>query len=1379
MKGFIFFIALVFWLAASLVAQSINPPSLAVPANGAANIFVSVSLDWTSVSSNEGYIYEIDITSSFNSSLKRSSATGKNISNVTVSDLFFGQTYYWRVATKSSIDTSVWTATRSFTTINEPVLVSPSNNASNINPTINLDWALLSGAQFFLYEVDTTLNFNSVLKLSGATSTSTSNIAVSNLHFNKTYYWRIAAVNTVDTSAWSIVRSFQTIASPVLISPNNTSSNRDVELLLDWAPVTGNSGYIYQIDSTVNFNSSLLRTVSSSANISQATVGNLRFGTTYFWRVAVKTASDTSSWSNVFRFTTTDHVNLVSPPNNSTNQGLVETLDWSFISGNNGYIYEIDTVPSFNSPALQQSSFTTNTSQTTVSNLRFGTTYYWRVAAKTISDTSDWSIVFRFSTIDQVSLISPNNGSLNQNISEVLDWSAIVGNAGYIYEIDTVNTFSSPLLLQNSFTANTSQVSVNDLRFGTTYYWRVAAKAVNDTSQWSSIFSFTTRDDVFLVSPNNNATIFGVETILDWGGIPGINGYIYELDTTSNFNSLLLTSVGTSNNSSQATVSNLKYGKTYYWRVAAKSVNDTSGWSAVRSFTTRSDVTLVSPNNNFNGTSIRPTLDWNGLSGSNGYIYELDTNVSFTSPSLISTALTGITSQAVTPILRYGTKYYWRVRATTVTDTSLWSSIRNFTTTDAVPLSFPVNNALNLANNLTISWGDVTWSSYYNYEVDESPLFNSPIKIVGNTSGLTGVAARRAMLSNLAYGQDYYWRVAAVSTIDTSSWSMVRKFATSFLLPNAPAQISPLDNATNVPRRNLILDWADDTNATAYQFQLDTLNTFSSTAPIFTVNSSLVNLSRRDNFTTYYWRVRSKNTSGNSPWSTIWSFTTEDCDNSDTITVTNCGTYIFRGVFYTASGFYTRGFQNAAGCDSTLYLDITIHQPTSSSLSLTACDSLRVNGQTYFNSGNYVQTIANSKGCDSTISLDLTINQSNRQTANIVVCDSFIWAQTGLTYYNSGAYFDTLQTTTGCDSIAILNLTISSTTSSLTTIVTCDSFNWRGSTFLQSGIYHDTIQNSANCDSIVTLDLTIYQTLRSTETQDVCNQYNWNGQLLTTSGTYVDTLTSLNGCDSIVTLNLTIRDSTHKRLVLNVCDSIRINGQLITQTAIYTQVLTNSVGCDSVLSLDVTVHNSSSSLISISACKQYFWSATNRSYFSTGVYDTTFQSISGCDSTVQLNLTITNTNTSVLQSGAVLTAAQASGTYQWLNCTNGFSAIVGETGRVFTAQQSGNYAVEITNGNCIDTSLCTAVITVGLNQISDESQILIYPNPSKGVFNVNFGNQEIPRSIQVFDINGKQIMTRKNIRSQEIVVELKEASGLYFLQISSDQTTVYYRLIVQ
>ncbi|MBU0487067.1 MAG: SBBP repeat-containing protein, partial [Bacteroidetes bacterium] len=93
---------------------------------------------------------------------------------------------------------------------------------------------------------------------------------------------------------------------------------------------------------------------------------------------------------------------------------------------------------------------------------------------------------------------------------------------------------------------------------------------------------------------------------------------------------------------------------------------------------------------------------------------------------------------------------------------------------------------------------------------------------------------------------------------------------------------------------------------------------------------------------------------------------------------------------------YTSGyFQNTADFDpssrtfeltSTGNTDVFVHKmsqciSTDSTLTLTACDSISINGITYDSSGYYSQILINAQGCDSTIYLNLTIDTSASITA--------------------------------------------------------------------------------------------------------------------------------------------------------------------------------------------------------------------------------------------------------------------------------------------------------------------------------------------------------------------------------------------------------------
>lgn len=109
---------------------------------------------------------------------------------------------------------------------------------------------------------------------------------------------------------------------------------------------------------------------------------------------------------------------------------------------------------------------------------------------------------------------------------------------------------------------------------------------------------------------------------------------------------------------------------------------------------------------------------------------------------------------------------------------------------------------------------------------------------------------------------------------------------------------------------------------------------------------------------------------------TTWAAVTPSgCATTSTLNITNCGAYTLNSQTYATSGTYTQVLTNgnAAGCDSTITLHLTVNNPTTSSITTSSCGAYTLNGTTYSTSGTYTQVLTNAAGCDSTITLDLSI----------------------------------------------------------------------------------------------------------------------------------------------------------------------------------------------------------------------------------------------------------------------------------------------------------------------------------------------------------------------------------------------------------------------
>jgi hypothetical protein len=472
----------------------------------------------------------------------------------------------------------------------------------------------------------------------------------------------------------------------------------------------------------------------------------------------------------------------VSPSDGAINQAVSLTLDWSAVSGNLGYIYQIDTVSSFDSPALVTGDSPSSSSQTTVSDLSFGTTYYWRACAYDDVDTSAWSVPTEFTTANQLTNVSPSDGAVNQDVGLDIDWSYISGLSGYLYELDTVPDFSSPVLLSGSAGSSPSEASVSDLYFGTTYYWRVRAYNDVDTSEWSDVTDFSTVSTLSNTSPADGSMNIAVNPTLDWSYISGLDGYICQVDTSEAFNSPLLQQLTSPSGSSQADASGLLFGTTYHWRVAAYHTQDTSEWTDVWEFTTDYELTeapvLVSPADQSTDISFESVVaEWSSVDGADSYQYQYSTDQAF--ETSVNSGMTSLFTSNFSD-MQPQTAYYWRVRAANVNGYSPWSEVWMFTT-ESTPLEPPVlvspeNNATGVdPSEIHLVWQDVFGASEFDYQISTDSSFES---------GVTSGTYNDTVFSVIGVSEEtqYFWRVRSGDGTHQSDWSETWSFTTGLYI---------------------------------------------------------------------------------------------------------------------------------------------------------------------------------------------------------------------------------------------------------------------------------------------------------------------------------------------------------------------------------------------------------------------------------------------------------------------------------------------------------------------------------------------------------------------------------------------------------------------
>ena len=219
-------------------------------------------------------------------------------------------------------------------------------------------------------------------------------------------------------------------------------------------------------------------------------------------------------------------------------------------------------------------------------------------------------------------------------------------------------------------------------------------------------------------------------------------------------------------------------------------------------------------------------------------------------------------------------------------------------------------------------------------------------------------------------------------------------------------------------------------------------------------------------------------------------------------------------------------------------------------------------------------------GCPvATSSITVNVGQSSQQTTEYLLCPGETLQVGSNTYSSQGFYTDTLQSSSGCDSIlnSVVFIMPEHVINSDVTICAGSSHTFNGISYSNEGSYSDTLQTIHGCDSIINLNLFVKETYDTIISETVCSgkEYIFGGQSLNNPGQYIDTLQSMDGCDSVVTLSLFYTSPLLTLINESICDdsTIYFSGALLTSSGIYTDTLTSLDGCDSIVSLYLNIED--------------------------------------------------------------------------------------------------------------------------------------------------------------------------------------------------------------
>ncbi|MDL2228065.1 T9SS type A sorting domain-containing protein [Bacteroidales bacterium OttesenSCG-928-K03] len=210
------------------------------------------------------YIFEIDTDEEFSNPSEYKSVT-PTLSNYDT--LLFGEKYFWRSRLEYNDNLSDWTEeTWWFTVIASPEIESPANGEI-MTPTKKLNVKKINCTDNYVIEVSSSSNFTSDVYTTIVDQPKTK-VEVSLNSFvgfapeeNKTYYWRVKAVNDKNESDWTErnfkyttvgIQNYIAVETNIYPNPNTGSFNIEVESSIDDATIR-----IFDLTGRIRYNNTV------------------------------------------------------------------------------------------------------------------------------------------------------------------------------------------------------------------------------------------------------------------------------------------------------------------------------------------------------------------------------------------------------------------------------------------------------------------------------------------------------------------------------------------------------------------------------------------------------------------------------------------------------------------------------------------------------------------------------------------------------------------------------------------------------------------------------------------------------------------------------------------------------------------------------------------------------------------------------------------------------------------------------------------------------------------------------------------------------------------------------------------------------------------
>ncbi|MBO8161623.1 MAG: hypothetical protein H0Z24_08310 [Thermosipho sp. (in: Bacteria)] len=796
-------IIIIFFVLSSCGETNIPPsiPSNPVPANGATSVILNPILTW--------YTFDEE-----NDEILSYLYFGKSSSPVLVEkdlevfkyeliELEPGTTYYWKVVVKDSnggiAESPIW----KFTTThipNEPKLVFPENNSILNEYKIRLKWKATDldndKLKFDIYFGTKITDLKLLAKEYENTE-----YELPNLNESMTYYWKVIVKDGKGGVKEGPIWSFTTNSVPKikkLIFPENNQIKVSLRTKLKWEGFDkDNDNLIYFVYLGENFSN--LNLVGRTKN--EELEVKLKSDTKYYWKVIVEDEKGAVSESEIFSFTTCFKPSA--PVNTGIKDGeqnlpLNVSLSWECRDEDSEIIYyDLYFGEKDNLELIVE-----NYKKTTyfLDNLEPGTTYYWKIIAKDEmglrAESPVWSFTTSYLPLKPV-ILNPKNGLTGVLAKKILlEWkSSDLDNDTIYYDLYLGN---SPNLLTMVLNESTStKYEIQNLKPGCVYYWKVVAYDKKSGEISSDIYSFKTNslpkfDEQFY--PKNGEKNVSTSVSIRWNARDDDNDVLY-FDIYYGLEPNKMELIVEDYLEDSFTLTNLKVGSKYYWKVIAKDNKSGTVESQVFSFETTNSPILkdIYPKNGVK-ISLNDSLKWE-FYDPDGDPLMYDIYIGY--GDKLELIEENYQANTYKPSLKPGMRYYWKIIAKDRKGGIAKTLINEFET-NSLPILvepiYPINGQVNvLVNNVNLSWNafdpendELVYDVYFG-EANKMNLIASKLKVPSYNIGY------------LEPGKVYYWKVVVKDRNSGSLESSIWKFKTENILffedfENYPLGLPPTKN---------------------------------------------------------------------------------------------------------------------------------------------------------------------------------------------------------------------------------------------------------------------------------------------------------------------------------------------------------------------------------------------------------------------------------------------------------------------------------------------------------------------------------------------------------------------------------------------------------